>query len=194
MYKLETTQERNDLFMNRNSAKLLALMLALLTLTACGKKQGATTETTVSLENQTEALEMETLPYGVDFDDPVDLMETFEDETTAPAETTANTSGKSDTSKQDASKSDSTKAETTAPTEGKAETAAPTEAAASESCGCAYEAFLAMSGAEQEAYMNTFPSPLDFIAWCKEAEAEHASHTNVITVTGNELDLSDYID
>lgn len=192
---METTQERNDLFMNRTPAKLLALMLALLALTACGKKQDKVTETTVSLESQTEATEKETLPYGVvDLDEIEALMETFEDETTAPAETTANTSGKSDTSKQDTSKPDSTKTETTAPAESKAETTAPTEAPASESCGCAYEAFLAMSGAEQEAYMNTFPSPLDFIAWCKEAEAEHASHTNVITVTGNELDLSDYID
>lgn len=192
---METTQERNDLFMNRTPAKLLALLLALFALTACGKKQDKVIETTASQEGQTEATEKETLPYGVvDLDEIEALMETFEDETTAPAETTANTSGKSDTSKQDTSKPDSTKAETTAPTESKAETTAPTEAPASESCGCAYEAFLAMSGAEQEAYMNTFPSPLDFIAWCKEAEAEHASHTNVITVTGNELDLSDYID
>ena len=179
--------------MNRKIAKLLALLLALLALTACGKKQDMVTETTDSLENQTE----ETNPVGVGtLEEAIKWMEAMgaESETTAPAETTANTSGKSDSPKQDTSKADSTKAETTPPTESKNETSAPTEAPASESCGCAYEAFLAMSGAEQEAYMNTFPSPLDFIAWCKEAEAEHASHTNVITVTGNELDLSDYID
>lgn len=63
----------------------------------------------------------------------------------------------------------------------------------SEGCDCAYAEYLAKSPAEQQDYMNTFASPMDFIAWCKTAEVEHSSHTTVIEASGGDLDLSDYI-
>lgn len=179
--------------MNRNPAKLLALLLALLALTACGKKQDKVTETTASLESQPQLETRETLPEGLAYRDEVEGL-FAELETTTPAETTAITSGKSDTSKQDTSKSDTTKAETTVPTEGKAETTPPTEAPASESCGCEYERFSAMSPEEQEAYAENFSSVREFVEWCNAAQAEHTAHSNIVTVEGGTLDLSDYID
>lgn len=60
-------------------------------------------------------------------------------------------------------------------------------------CGCAYAEYLAKSPAEQEDYMHTFASPVEFIAWCKTAEAEHSSHVTVIEASGSELNIGDYI-
>lgn len=62
-----------------------------------------------------------------------------------------------------------------------------------EDCGCEYSAYAKMSPAEQEAYMNTFASPLDFIEWSKKALAEHEAHDTSIQASGGDLDLSDYI-
>ena len=61
------------------------------------------------------------------------------------------------------------------------------------SCGCEYERYMSMSAEAQEAYMNSFPSPLDFINWCQNAEAEHAGHNTVTNVTGGDLDISDFV-
>lgn len=77
------------------------------------------------------------------------------------------------------------------PTEG----TEPTEGAAPDDGPCCdYGAYLEMSPAEQQAYMNTFSSPLDFIEWCKTAEAEHTDHDDSVTVEGGDLDIGDYID
>lgn len=60
-------------------------------------------------------------------------------------------------------------------------------------CGCEYEAYLALSGEEQQEYMNTFATPMDFIEWCKAKQAEHESHDTSIIASGGDLDLSDFI-
>lgn len=70
---------------------------------------------------------------------------------------------------------------------------APAEEIKNEGCGCVYAEYLAKSPAEQEDYMNTFASPIDFITWCKTAEAEHSSHVTVIEASGSELNIGDYI-
>lgn len=62
-----------------------------------------------------------------------------------------------------------------------------------EECNCEYSKYLNMSPAEQEAYMNTFASPLDFIEWSKNALAEHEAHDTTVQASGGDLDLSDYI-
>lgn len=62
-----------------------------------------------------------------------------------------------------------------------------------EDCGCDYSYYAKMSPAEQEAYMNTFDSPLDFIEWSKKALAEHEAHDTTIQASGGDLDLGDYI-
>lgn len=184
--------------MNRNYAKLLALLLALLALTACGKKQDMTTEATVSQESQPHLETRETLPEGLAYRDEVDALlaaiEETASETTTSAETMANNFGKSDTLKQDTSKSDSSKAENTVPTESKAEVNTPTEVPMQTSCGCEYERFSAMSPEEQEAYAENFASVKEFVEWCNAAQAEHNAHSNIITVEGGTLELSDYID
>ena len=85
-------------------------------------------------------------------------------------------------------------AETTAPTE-PAETTAPTEPddSGSEYCNCAYAQYLAMSPAGQQAYMDSFDSPMAFIEWCRAAEKEHNDHDTSIKVEGGDLDVGDFI-
>lgn len=62
-----------------------------------------------------------------------------------------------------------------------------------ESCGCAYEKYLAMSASEQEAYAESFASLKDFITWSRNAEAEHQGHNTVTNVAGGVLNIGDYI-
>ena len=110
-------------------------------------------------------------------DDPTET-EPVSDEETEPVETTAPTEP----------------AETTAPTE-PAETTAPTEPedGGSEYCNCAYAQYLAMSPSGQQAYMDSFDSPMAFIEWCRAAEKEHNDHDTSIKVEGGDLDVGDFI-
>lgn len=62
----------------------------------------------------------------------------------------------------------------------------------SDSC-CEYGAYLAMSAAEQEAFMNTFETTMAFIEWSQAAETEHKSHAIELTGVGVDLDLSQFI-
>lgn len=62
----------------------------------------------------------------------------------------------------------------------------------SNSC-CEYGAYLAMSAAEQEAFMNTFETTMAFIEWSQAAETEHKSHAIELTGVGVDLDLSQFI-
>lgn len=79
--------------------------------------------------------------------------------------------------------------ETTKPTEAPK----PTEPPVSDGPCCDYEEYLALSPAEQEAYMRTFSNPMDFIEWSKKAEAEHNAHDDTIIVEGGNLDIGDYM-
>lgn len=58
---------------------------------------------------------------------------------------------------------------------------------------CEYDKYLAMSPAEQEAYMRTFSDPMTFIQWSQNAEEEHKAHDDTIIVEGSELNIGDYI-
>lgn len=82
--------------------------------------------------------------------------------------------------------------------EGSAETAPvepeiPAQPSGNTSCGCEYERYLAMSAADQEAYMESFSSVEAFIEWGKTAEIEHEKHVASVTVTGDVLDIGNYI-
>ena len=68
-----------------------------------------------------------------------------------------------------------------------------TPPATSTSCGCEYQKYMSMSAADQEAYMNSFGSPLAFVEWIKQAQAEHEAHDTTIKVEGGDLDIGDYI-
>ena len=76
-----------------------------------------------------------------------------------------------------------------------AETTAPTEPddSGSEYCNCAYAQYLAMSPSGQQAYMDSFDSPMAFIEWCRAAEKEHNDHDTSIKVEGGDLDVGDFI-
>lgn len=76
--------------------------------------------------------------------------------------------------------------------ENSAETVSPV-AIEKEDCGCGYSNYAKMSPAEQEEYMNSFATPLDFIEWSKNALAEHEAHDTTIQASGGDLDISDYI-
>lgn len=177
--------------MNRTTAKLLALLLALLALTACGKKQDTTAETTVSLENQTEATDKVTLPFGIA--DAADQEAFLNDENYGSDATKATISWNTGTN---SNKSEAQPVTTVpAETNGQAnqEIVVPTEASPSASCGCEFEAYLSMSTDEQEAYATSFASVKDFIEWYNAAQAEHAEHENVIVAAGGVIDLEDFI-
>lgn len=81
--------------------------------------------------------------------------------------------------------------ETTEPNEGQE---SDEETKPEEGFCCEYARYLAMSPADQEAYMNTFKSPLDFIEWCKTADAEHKEHDDSTNVEGGDVDIGDYMD
>lgn len=53
-----------------------------------------------------------------------------------------------------------------------------------------YEAYLAMSPQQQEAYFLLFADPQDYIAWLNEAKLEYEKNQNTIIATG-EVDLGD---
>lgn len=70
-------------------------------------------------------------------------------------------------------------------------TATPSEGE-TEYC-CEYDAYLAMSAADQETYMNSFSSVMEFIAWSKTALNEHEEHKEKIEVEGGDLNIGDFI-
>ena len=57
-----------------------------------------------------------------------------------------------------------------------------------------YEKYSAMSGAEQQAYFNTFKDPAKFFEWYNAAKAEYEQNQNRIEIDGNgSIDLGDLI-
>ena len=58
---------------------------------------------------------------------------------------------------------------------------------------CEYGIYLAMTPEAQEAYMNGFDTPMDFIAWSQAAQVEHDAHTPQISGVGDSFDIGDYI-
>ena len=57
---------------------------------------------------------------------------------------------------------------------------------------CEYAAYTAMSPAKQQAYMEHFPSVMDFIAWCQRAQLEHEAHDKAEEGSGD-IDIGDYM-
>ena len=58
---------------------------------------------------------------------------------------------------------------------------------------CEYGAYLAMSSEEQETYMNSFETTMDFIAWSQSASAVHQEHVISADEAGAVLDISQFI-
>ena len=57
-----------------------------------------------------------------------------------------------------------------------------------------YEKYSAMSGADQQAYFNTFKDPMAFFEWYNAAKAEYeASQDRIEIGAGGTIDLGDLI-
>lgn len=190
--------------MNRYWKVFFAVVLLLvLTAAVCGCKEAENTDTTAlpaAVPANTEtvpAAEETTLPRGegvesID-DAPVldpDDGQTVPEETTGPCNETVpgkTTHGENETKPA----GETMPSHSTEPTEN---TDPAEETKPDGTTCCAYGAYMKMSAAEQQAYMNTFSSPLAFVDWCKRAEAEHKAHDDTIIVEGGDLDVGDYIE
>ena len=84
---------------------------------------------------------------------------------------------------------------TTAPTEPENETTEVTEPPVSEGNGicCEYAEYLKMSPSDQQAFMESFSSPMEFINWLQQAEAEHNAHDSSLILDGGNVNIGDYI-
>ena len=57
-----------------------------------------------------------------------------------------------------------------------------------------YEKYNAMSGAEQQAYFNTYSNPMDFFTWYNAAKAEYeASQERIEIGAGGTIDLGELL-
>ncbi len=56
-----------------------------------------------------------------------------------------------------------------------------------------YEKYLAMSGAEQQAFFESFGDPAEFFAWLNNARAEYEALYPGIEIGEGEINLNDYI-
>lgn len=154
--------------------------------------QGSTEPISAPTAAPTVAPTAYTLPKGEGVEEIPDEISESTNPTESPAQPTEGRDDPAET--EPVSDKETEPAETTAPTE-PAETTAPTEPddSGSEYCNCAYAQYLAMSPAGQQAYMDSFDSPMAFIEWCRAAEKEHNDHDTSIKVEGGDLDVGDFI-
>ena len=157
--------------------------------------QGSTEPISAPTAEPTVAPTEYTLPKGEGVEEIPDEISESTNPTESPAQPTE---GKDDPAETEPVSDEETEpVETTAPTEPTepAETTAPTEPddSGSEYCNCAYAQYLAMSPSGQQAYMDSFDSPMAFIEWCRAAEKEHNDHDTSIKVEGGDLDVGDFI-
>ena len=161
-----------------NSKKILMLVLALAALLiGCGKankaenisKPAVTTEAVTTTEASIPGLEDSI------FDD-----ETEPAETEAPTETTEST--------EPAETTEDT--ETTEPVESEATTPS-TEPAQPQQMD--YMTFQNLSGAEQQAYMESFASLEQFFAWYNQAKEEYEAANPPIDVGDGNIDIGDLL-
>lgn len=193
---------------------VLALVLVVI-LTGCGKKQDDQTSSTKNTENGTvlETYESEEikeatlatievanveLPEGEGTGNVPEIYEEPDDAESVQENVTKQNDPESEMDQEHATQPSvpavEPSTETTAPTvESTIEPTVPAVEPDKQGCGCEYAKYLAMSPAEQEAYMESFSSPMAFIEWSKAAEAEHSTHVTVIEASGEELDISQFI-
>lgn len=184
--------------MNKRLIALICICAFLFALSSCGRKQEGEVklnETTVG-QVETEETNVETTVAlstmythpdgeGIEFVGEPDEDAIVYDDSQEANQVIENTQSEQKNNAESTPNVGNQGSETVPPSAGVTENA---------SCGCEYEAYLAMSAAEQEAYMDSFASPKDFISWSRNAEAEHAAHNTVTNVTGGDLDIGDFID
>lgn len=186
--------------MKKRIAALLMATLLILMLTAC-KKGGeeATTGETATMETTTVET---TEPYvpGVGpniFDDEEALAELEGTEATEAEEKNNSESEKEPTKatepKATEPKATEPKATEPTPTEPKPTEPKPTEAAPVVE-QTEYERYLAMSGDEQKAFMESFGSIEAFFEWLNTAKAEHEALKPDIPIEDGKVDLGKVVD
>lgn len=87
--------------------------------------------------------------------------------------------------------------ETTAPTkpsEPDSDTETTDPANPEEKPCCDYFVYLSLSPADQQTFMGTFGTTMEFVEWCRQGEAAHKEHEETITGEGDEFDISDILD
>ena len=160
--------------------RLIALLMAVIMILCVGCKGKKGNEATAPAETQMGATEApaptETLHPALT-DNPFD-----ENYTEAVAETAEATEV-----------AEETEAATEAATEPAKETEA-TEPEATEDDGeMTYEKFMSMSAADQQAFMNSFPSVEAFFEWFEAAKEAYEASRNEIEIGDGSFDLGDLI-
>lgn len=217
-YKDEYVQERKNLFMNKKIVAVIAAVIIVvvfaLGFSICGGKntEPADSDEVVSIEeSSSEAADASEVEDTADVEEEFievpsqgDELIAVEDVTTERDMAVFEESDSSETGettsveKENVGSVVTESGEIAGNEEGSAETAPvepeiPAQPSGNTSCGCEYERYLAMSAADQEAYMESFSSVEAFIEWGKTAEIEHEKHVASVTVTGDVLDIGNYI-
>ena len=183
--------------------KIVVLLMAVfLLITVCGCQKNV--EPTAATENTEEATESSTvatteetetvIEYSLPEGEGVESVEDFSDPVSTEKEVDATEAADVSTEKK-AYATEATEV-ATEPTEQNAseEMEKPAEEGLKvETCNCEYYKYLQMSPAEQEAYMESFNTPMAFIEWSKTAMAEHEAHDTTLQASGGDLDIGDYI-
>ena len=176
-----------------------ALLMAFLMLAGCNKNEQTEepTESSVTVQSQETTNTVYLDPYVGDSDedgissDDTEATSVTTDETISATETTENNQETESTTEPTTEPTTDPSTEPT--TDNTPETTKPSESGSGGSC-CKYSEYVKMSPAEQQAYMESFASPMDFIAWAQQAEEEHKAHDDSIIVEGGDVNLGDYID
>ena len=170
-----------------NKKILIIALIALLLLTA-GCRKAEVTPTEPSVATPTEP--SETLGPGVGIVEDGVVMEE-EEEPTAPAETEPEAT-EPESEKETTPKATEPEKETD-PTEapgGSETTPAETQpSGGNATASSAYDDYMNMSAAEQEAFIESFESLDAFMAWFNQAKAEHNANDNSIEVGSGTIDL-----
>ena len=167
--------------------RLIALLLAVLLILCAGcKGKKDATEPAATVE-ATEVTPTETLHPAL-ADNP------FKDENGNPVEeeTAAATDGATEPEETEEPTEGATEPEETEkPTESATE---PSEPEATEDDGeMTYEKFMALSAAEQQAFMNSFPTIEAFFEWFNAAKEAYEASRNEIEIGDGSFDIGDLI-
>ena len=194
--------------MNKRILSITMLMMCVIFLTGCGKKSdpvvlseqlesGVVVSTEVEPVVETPGIIQEEGSSAAD--EPLDAViapiENIVEENNANAADTNDSAAESDHAiDENVETIDPIENEESIPTAPPVEENTNTTESAATSCGCEYENYLSMSAADQEAFMNSFSSVLDFITWSQSAQAEHNTHSTTTNVVGGILDIGEFME
>lgn len=170
------------------------VILLMLLITACGNKSGTNIETTVA----TQVVEEITIPVTTEepdlfqdldeYDIDVEMTDSYVDSTTESGETNLEMTEPS--AEMQPVESIPVR-ETESDAEGEKQNS--TQSVNSNANVIEYERYMAMSGAEQIAYMESFGSVEAFFEWLNKAKDEYEAANPIIPIEGDEINIKDGI-